>query len=592
MKKLWLCGFTVLSTMLFAKLAQAQVFPAAPTVPVVHIMGAPQFWTSVAAGIVLAIGLQTVLMAISVATGLSFTPDLRKMAAKRKAASMSRDDRHFLFDRDEEDEDEKHLKDHGATSLMVANNFGIWATITTSVALFLASFLAVKLGMVNVDEQGVIIALVIWAAFFVIITYLEWKSVRSLTGGIIYLFRTGLNAGNDMLQMTFGKSQERRAEDIGRRTIRGVYEEMSEIAHKERIDKKLHKYITALAPKMPDYKRIHDDLVDILKQIKVEEKVTVNEEDVTRILSLKLAKDHKYMNRENAQKLQETVRKAARKARGEEDKAERIFVAAETLAPIPDEEAHALREKLEKALKGTGRSEIDPENLRRDIEKIIADPKSSVEIIRARLAMVNRDTIRSLLMQNRNIDEERADRILEKAYTVIDRLKEKYAPEESDDFSMEGNYDVSGKLPVRAEKKIASYFESLHRPELNYEEIKADVEDIMHDPQIAPRVLKSRLAQMDRGTLQAILESNSHIPHEQAERLIEHIMSARDTITETIDKIQEKAVVQYERARRRTILTAEHAREAAMAAAWWIVIAAVISALSASVGGWLATTTL
>ena len=67
-----------------------------------------QFWTAAFAGIILALGLQAIMTAISVAAGISFTPDLMRLEAKRKAASMSAQDKNsFSYDHDDEEEEKE-----------------------------------------------------------------------------------------------------------------------------------------------------------------------------------------------------------------------------------------------------------------------------------------------------------------------------------------------------------------------------------------------------------------------------------------------------------------------------------------------------
>ncbi len=115
----------------------------------------------------LAIGFQVLLTALSVAIGFTAIGNVQHQA--NRASSDSTDDD----------------ANSGSTTPMgvkISSGVGIWTMITASIALFFAARLAVKLSLIGNAAIGVTLGLVIWAAFFTTLAYLEVKSVSTLSG--------------------------------------------------------------------------------------------------------------------------------------------------------------------------------------------------------------------------------------------------------------------------------------------------------------------------------------------------------------------------------------------------------------------------
>lgn len=545
------------------------------------VINAPQFFISIIAGILLAFGFQSVLTALSIAVGLSATPDLAELSAKHHARAMARKDG-FV------DEDEEKIRKDGSLAVKVTSTFGFWALVTTSLALFFATWLAVRLSFVNVTEIGLVLGLVIWAAFFVIMTYLEMRTVRSAIGGITNLAFASFRGTFDAVRGAFTPSLNRQIEDASRKSVRAIYEEINQIAHDEHLDRRLHNYLMDLKPAVPDYNRIREDVRDLIDHIKVEEKINVDEEDVVRVLSLHLEKNGKVLNKQNATRLMDTARQATREAQKYDQPADKAMAAAQAILPMKQEELQSYLQKMQDYLTESGAEELNPEELKHDIEQMFAHPGASAEIIRHRLSSIDEATIRKLLVNHPKVSEDQADRYTDMIMQAMEYVKGRHAAN-GNGAAKAGSMGKAKKLPHKVEEKLHAYFDSLNHPELNYEVLKADLAEILHDPAAAPRVLRERLAHMDKSAVVALLSSNSHISDSQAEKIADKAMEARDTVNDKIHQIEDEALRRYNQISRRTVLAAEHARESAIAASWWTVGTAMVSGIAAAIGGLLGT---
>ncbi len=99
----------------------------------------------------------------------------------------------------------------GDTIRGIETKVGLGLLISVSIALFFASFLAVKLSLVGSPMIGAIIGIIIWAIFFTLLTWFGSTAVGSLMGSIISTATTGiqglLGTGSAVLGANLAKNQ-------------------------------------------------------------------------------------------------------------------------------------------------------------------------------------------------------------------------------------------------------------------------------------------------------------------------------------------------------------------------------------------------
>lgn len=80
----------------------------------------------------------------------------------------------------------------GETIGKVEGAVGVWALMTSTIALFGACFLAVKLSLIESTLLGAIIGVVIWSTYFSLVVWLGSKAVGSLLGTLVSTATSGL----------------------------------------------------------------------------------------------------------------------------------------------------------------------------------------------------------------------------------------------------------------------------------------------------------------------------------------------------------------------------------------------------------------
>lgn len=129
------------------------------------VFSGPKFLVALLAGVLMAFAFQLLLTNFSIAVGISAL-----------GSSSNSDESESL----------------GGTIRKVETAAGLWALVTVTIALFSASFLAVKLSLIESALLGAIIGVVIWSAYFSLIVWVGSSAVGSLIGSVVNTVTSGL----------------------------------------------------------------------------------------------------------------------------------------------------------------------------------------------------------------------------------------------------------------------------------------------------------------------------------------------------------------------------------------------------------------
>ncbi|MBD2000185.1 MFS transporter [Leptolyngbya sp. FACHB-541] len=179
-------------------------------------------------------------------------------------------------------------------------------------------------------------------------------------------------------------------------------------------------------------------------------------------------------------------------------------------------------------LRSTGRDELNPEGIQRDLQKLLNDPKAGATALRDRLSRMDRETLVQLLNQRQDLSEEQINQ-------TIDQLQE----------SIRTVLRAPRRLALRAQQQVLDfestveeYLRNTDKEELNPEGIKRDLQLLVQDPRFGLRNLGDRLSRFDRNTLVALLSQRKDMTPEEAERVVGQIESVRDQIVTQFRNVQ------------------------------------------------------
>jgi nucleoid DNA-binding protein len=233
---------------------------------------------------------------------------------------------------------------------------------------------------------------------------------------------------------------------------------------------------------------------------------------------------------------------------------------------------------LAEYLRQTGKEELNPEAIKRDVQLLLHDPRVGVESISERLAHFDRSTIIALLKIREDINDVEAAKIADNIIMVRNQFVEQVRG------IQRRIQDVIEGIFAR----IRHYLNSLDRPELNYDDIKRDFRQLFADPQMGFEALRDRLSSFNRDTLIAILSSREDISEADARQIIDQIERARNNVLQRAERLQQEAQHRLQEMKHQAQRQAEETRKAAARAAWWLFATAFISAIFSALGGAIA----
>ena len=233
---------------------------------------------------------------------------------------------------------------------------------------------------------------------------------------------------------------------------------------------------------------------------------------------------------------------------------------------------------LESYLRNTNKDELNPDDIKRDLQLLLNDPRSGLGNIGDRLSKFDRSTLVSLLSQREDISEEEANRIADQVESVRNSIVE-----QAQKIQQTVTSAVEGVLG-----NIRNYLNGLERPELNYEGIQQDFSKIFDDPQAGFSALRDRLGQFDRETLVAVLSSRDDISEADANRIIAQVEGTRDKVLQQGERIQKETQKRLDAIKQQALKQADETKKAASGAAWWLFSTALTSLVVSAIAGILA----
>jgi hypothetical protein len=541
----------------------------------------PNFFIAILAGIILAFGFQAVLTLLSVAVGINVAGPFNKTGQTSK--------------------DTGDNSDKMPASVKISSAAGLWALITVSISLFFASWFGVKLSLLQNNVIGMTLGLVIWAAFFLIMMYLEVRSISAIAGGFYNLASNALKTSAGAVKSMFGKSEESKLVGIVDHSVDRIREEISARLDTNFISEKLDQYVAQLKPEPIDYTRLEEELRHLLNEIEIEHRLEPGEGKFDRRTFIRIAEENPKLTREDIKRVGDMYDKVKKAASGNEKKTEKLAAIFDTVTPGSEADSARIRKKIVDYLKKTEAEEIKPEKLEQDLEEIISQPESAKEVIMNRVNQLDRNTLIQLVKSSSNkIDDDKAERIVETAQSVLEKIKSTisaaYTSTQSESGEgISGIGDIPNQMKQGArskrlewEMKVREFLESLNRPEYDYDRIKADIIKMFKDPKQAPEMISLQLKDYDRDTLVDILSRNKYLEKKDIENIIEKFEEARDTIIRKYEEVEIQVREKIQETKQAALDQMENARKTAAVASWWLVGTAVVSGVASLLGGMLA----
>ncbi|PZD70948.1 hypothetical protein C1752_08649 [Acaryochloris thomasi RCC1774] len=192
------------------------------------------------------------------------------------------------------------------------------------------------------------------------------------------------------------------------------------------------------------------------------------------------------------------------------------------------------QQKLEDYLRNTGRAELNPAGIKRDLKTLMEEPDTGIRRVRSRLAEFDRETLVQLLNQRRDLSESDINNVIDQVESNWYQLLSAPASLTS---QAQAQYD-------RATTSIENYLRSTGKPELNPDGIKRDLQKLMDDPQVGASAIRDRFSRMDRDTLVQLLSQRGDLSEAEVNQTINELQETMQQVLQTPKRLARRAQAQ------------------------------------------------
>ena len=590
--------------------AQATVLPGAAI--------GSNFFVALVCGVIIAFAIQYLLTALSVAAGVSAIPNLKEKYAEAKAHNSSLDAKHGLSSgKDSNYSTTSANQDKTAPiGVKVSAAIGVWNTVTTAIALFTGAALAMKLVPEFAETPGTstALALTIWGTFFMLLFWLESRFASTMVGGLISTATSGLRSAAEGVKQLLTPSPASQVESVADATIDkleasfgGTFDTDRIVGAIENFGKTVENTGQNITKRVDNALPSYDKLVSDLRSVMNESSKNSgsNPAKWTAIQSvIQSAIDSgDSSNSEKGKAKSAELKKLLQEFKAEYDKSGDARDAAKKTASaktqLSDEEVDKYVEKFQDTLRTSSESDLGSGKLGEKLQAIVNSKGVSLGSLPDRLASLDRDEITSLLADNTTLTKDKADTYIEQAMSAVSTVREKLAEQSSADTSlMEQVEELTGTdveaLTKKAQDAIANFIQTddtsstqvSQQPngELNFAALKQDLVKAMNNPTDTLAILQNRLQSFDANVILDLLPVSQSQLHSKRSELERTLNEAKTEVETRAAHLQAKAEGAMRQAERKAVIQAEHARQTASSAAWWLVLSIVVSG-AAALGG-------
>lgn len=213
-----------------------------------------------------------------------------------------------------------------------------------------------------------------------------------------------------------------------------------------------------------------------------------------------------------------------------EDVRHTVLHAPQTVVHTAQDQIDHAISTIEQYLRNTHLTELDPDGIKSDLNALLSDPKTGGSRLRRRLSQVDRETIVKLLAQRPDLTEAQANQMVDQVLSSIRSVVR--SPRRLASRTQQRVLDF--------QSTFENYLRNTHKDELNPDGIKRDLQLLLRDPKAGFGNFGDRLSHIDRSTIVALLAQRNDMTEEEANRIVDQVLSVREQFMAQIQAIQNR----------------------------------------------------
>ncbi|MEN8445029.1 MAG: MFS transporter, partial [Cyanobacteria bacterium J06555_13] len=193
---------------------------------------------------------------------------------------------------------------------------------------------------------------------------------------------------------------------------------------------------------------------------------------------------------------------------------QRVIADAEGLDQAAKVRLQQQQQSLESYLRSTGKAELSPAGIKRDLQALLDEPDKGIRRVRGRLSQFDRDTFVSLLAQRPEFSQDEVNQVID-------------AVEENWHSALQAPQQLTTQAQLKydeATDAIAHYLRSTGKPELSPDGIQRDLQKLLDNPKVGAQAIRFRLSKMDRDTFVQLLSQRDDLTEDEVNSTIDSLL--------------------------------------------------------------------
>ncbi|AFZ55833.1 MFS transporter [Anabaena cylindrica FACHB-243] len=423
---------------------------------------------------------------------------------------------------------------------------GTWAIASSSTALFLACFLAVKLSLIESVFLGAVIGVVIWSSFFTVIMWLGSNALGSLIGSFFNTVTSGIQglmgtATNALGANVAQKQMVATAEEI----TAAVRRELTSGFDADSIRNTLQGSLNSLQLPNLDVKEIRNQFDQLLKDLDLRD-VGDREflKNINRQTFVDLISSRTDFSQEQVNQITDQLEEAWKQVINRQDSTEKVLDLLKSASP-EELKSEKLGERLQELISvGGGNGKQTNGVIKKAVQYGLGAAGTAV-LERVNLADINVQEITSEL---KKIGSRVQDVDVDK---IIEQLK-KVTKQTSEQARKIGTQFAEG-LPTQSQNNIKTdvedYILNSFPWHFNRITVQDEFREVIYDENANPRTVRSELEEINQDYFVNLLRQRGGISEDRMTEIAEQLEGIRQEVLPIVQQREEQEQTQDLRSR-------------------------------------------
>ncbi|MBE9179932.1 hypothetical protein IQ268_15275 [Oculatella sp. LEGE 06141] len=385
---------------------------------------------------------------------------------------------------------------------------GLGVLLTVNSALSGASFLAAKFSVVSSPMSGAIVGIVIWSAYFLILTWISSTAISSLIGLILSSATSGFRKIISVIGTALNRDEASADLLTKEAALAAIRQEVQAALNTTNFQHIWEEYLEAMPSPQPDTSAVRQEIISVLNMLEPDAKAALSQVDRQAFVELIHQRTHLPL-----------------------DQAEQIVADLESnwQEAIDRHPQHDLNAELLQFLKSANPELLKFDQLNAQLEQLLnsqPDEPNSTSW-RTRLQQVDFGAVKRAVLHRLDL----SDIDVEEIWQQLQSLRHQIISNPDEDSQSNSSEERSFN-PIRED--IEDYLQYTEPSHLLSDGLATEFKQVIYDSEAAPELVRSHLEQIDPADFGIVLAQRDDLDAEQQTHVRQELKSIWQDVLDAV----------------------------------------------------------